>query len=291
MIEGFKDSEQLLYHYTRMSTARDYIFKTGHLKMSSFRKMNDPKESRTWKFDLAGGRCGDLTTKEWDELSANLSQRFKDHARVLCFCQDVGPLTGNHLAEITQRGFARARMWAQYAETHTGVCLIFDRAKLTRQVQLACASAFAFFQGQVGYRDRHIAPDHLGHYLFNLDRHDQVGFEQYWREHAVQYWERLFFEKNADWRDEHEYRFLAFFPDTPDIYVNMADSLVGVIFGTEVDVAAEDALIEHLLPKPVRLMGLKWHNATPWYDFGNFKYDRQLRRSPWGQAQRAKPPS
>lgn len=286
MIEGIKDSEQMLYHYTKMSTARNYIFKTGQLRMSSFRAMNDPKESRTWKFNLSGSKCGDISCKEWDDLSAKLSLRFKEHARVLCFCQDVGPLTGDHLAEISQRGFARPRMWAQYAETHTGICLVFDRAKLARQVQVACREAFFLLQGKVTYRDRHVAPDLLGHYEINLDRLSYLGFEGYWREHAAKFCPRLFFEKNADWRDEWEYRFVAFFPDTPEIYVEMADALVGVIFGTEADPHDEDAIINVLSSKPVRLMGLKWHNATPWYDFGNFKYNRQLRNSPWGQAQR-----
>lgn len=286
MIEGFKASDQLLYHYTKMSTARHHIFKTGRMKMNSFRAMNDPKESRTWKFNLSGANCGKLTCKEWDELGAKLSTRFKDHARGLCFCQDVGPLTGDHLAEISRRGFARPRMWAQYAETHTGICLVFDRAKLSRQVALACVNAFALLQGKVAYQDRHIAPDLLGHYEINLDRLTRLGFERYWQEHATQYCGRLFFEKNADWRDEWEYRFVAFFPDTPEIYVDMADALVGVIFGTEAKPEDEDEIIKVLWPTKVRLMGLKWENATPWYDYRNFKYDRQLSQSPWGEAQR-----
>ncbi len=285
MIEGFKDHSQLLYHYTKMSTARNHIFRTGRLRMSDFRLMNDPKESRMWKFGLTGAKCGDMKCKEWDELGAKLSTRFKEHARVMCFCRDVEPLTGDHMGDIGRRGFARPRMWAQYAENHTGVCLVFDRVKLSEQIKQACAKAWIVIGSKVNYRDRHIAADLRGHYEINLDWLERLGFEQYWRQHIRQFGQRLFFEKMEDWRDEWEYRYVAFFEDTPEVFVDMADALVGVAFGVDAKVEDVDALIEVLLPTKVKLIGLKWENAMPWYDYGNFKYDRNMRNSPWGNAQ------
>lgn len=285
MIEGVKDAGKYVYHYTSMQTARKYIFQTGKLRMGSFRKMNDPKETRTWHFDLWTNENRDLKSAERDRLCEALSVRFKDHARVLCLCQDVGPLTGDHMGEISRRGFARPRMWAQYAGVHSGVCLVFDREKLAERVELACQGAFRRISGPIQYRNHHIAPDHTGHYLINLDVLAEHGFEKYWRWHLDTYWKRLFFEKMEDWRDEVEFRFVAFFDGDEEIYVDFADALVGVIFGDAADETEVDAVIENLLPTKVEFMGLRWRNCSVWYDYENFKYSRQLRSSPWFEAQ------
>jgi hypothetical protein len=285
MIEGFKDAGRLLYHYTKMKTAQEHIFPTWKIRMGSFRQMNDPKETRTWHFDLGTNEKRDLLCKERDELCERLSVRFKDHARVLCFCQDVGPLTGQHLVEIGRRGFARPRMWAQYGEAYTGVCLVFDRQKLEQRIKQACEAAFEILAAKVSYRDRGIVPDHQGHYIIGLDHLERVGFDQYWKNHARQFARRLFFEKMEDWRDEVEFRYVAFFNDRPEVLVDMADALVGVIFGDAAEEKAVDALIEILRPRKVQMMGLQWHNCSPWYDFGNLKYSPTGWNSPWAVAQ------
>ena len=111
------------------------------------------------------------------------------------------------------------------------------------------------------------------------------GFEKYWRWHLDTYWKRLFFEKMEDWRDEVEFRFVAFFDGEEEIFVDFADALVGVIFGDAADETEVDAVIENLLPTKVEFMGLRWRNCSPWYDYENFKYSRQLRSSPWFEAQ------
>ena len=88
-----------------------------------------------------------------------------------------------------------------------------------------------------------------------------------------------------DWRDEVEFRYLAFFDDTPEVLVDMADSLEAVIFGDAADESEVDATIQVLRPKKIQMMGLRWHNCSPWYDYGNLKYSATAWNSPWAIAQ------
>lgn len=285
MIMGVNDADRLLYHYTSMRVARDYIVKSRTLRMGSFRNTNDPKESKNWEFNLGTNEKRDMLEFNQRELSKKLSDAFKDHARVLCLSRDTPPLTGNQLEDISKRGYAKPRMWAQYADRHKGVCLVLDRKLMDQAVATACAKAFAVYCGNITYRDQSVVPGWEGDYMINVDELDRRGFERYWRDHVATFKKRLFFEKMADWRDEREFRYVAFSDEAEDIYVDISRALVGVMFGDSAEESEVDALIDVLLPTSVEMMGLKWKNCSPWYDFENFKYDRQLRRSPWFDAQ------
>jgi hypothetical protein len=289
VIIGFKDPEALLYHYTSMRVAREHIIPSRTLRMGNFRRTNDPKESKNWEFNLGTNQQGDMLKYNQAQLSRQLSNAFKDHAQVLCLSRDTGPLTGDHLREIAQRGFAKPRMWAQYAERHTGVCLAFDRKQLDRAVAKASEKAFAVYCGNITYRDHLVVPGWEGDYVINVDELERRGFDRYWRDHIETFKNRLLFEKMQDWKDEREFRYVAFLDDPGDVFVDITEALVGVFFADGADDREVDALIELLLPTKVQMMGLKWKNCSPWYDFGNFKYDRQLRKSPWFEAQKRAP--
>lgn len=180
-------------------------------------------------------------------------------------------------------------MWAQYAERHTGVCLVFDRKQLDRAVAKASEKAFAVYYGNITYRDQLVVPGWEGDYMINVDELERRGFDRYWRDHIETFKNRLLFEKMQDWKDEREFRYVAFLDDPGDLYIDVTEALVGVFFADGADDREVDALIEILLPSKVQMMGLKWKNCSPWYDFGNLKYDRQLRKSPWFEAQKRGP--
>mgnify|MGYP003677008845 CR=1 FL=1 len=292
MICDVKESERLLYHYTSLSRARDLILPTGKLRMGRYSGTNDPKESKAWEFDLGTNQNRDLGAYRGREVSNRLSATLKDRCRVLCFSMDTGPLTGNYPHEILQRGFAYPRMWAQYGEKHTGVCLVFDKAMLEAKMKAIAERATHAFGGKVTYRDRSVIGRlDEGDYIINIDYLETHGFDAYWNQHLEQFHRRLFFEKLQDWKDEREFRYVLFVEPEDDVYVEFGDALVGVVFGDAVDEKLSDEVVELLLPTKVEMTGLRWKNCAPWYDFGNFKYDRQLRKSPWFKKKPDTPPS
>lgn len=278
MIIGFRDHNKLLYHYTKLATAKSYILKDWTLKMSCFRGTNDPKESKTWEFSLGTNENRNLSNYSLSDLSKQLSDKIKDNCRVVCFCKDSGPLTGIHIHDISKRGFAKPRMWAQYGDNHKGICLAFDRVKLEEKVAEACADAVRFYRGNVTYKNRHLLPDFgEGDYMINVDYVEKHGFETFWMTHLDQYRHRLLFEKMEDWKDENEFRFVAVFTKPTEVFIEIRDCLVGAVFGDAVDHDESEEVIKILLPTNVMMQGLQWKNCSPWYDYPSMRYDRNAR--------------
>ena len=58
-------------------------------------------------------------------------------------------------------GYYRPRMWAQYAEQHQGVCLVFDKEKLLKCFEKSLSAKGDLYYGEVDYFDGDSIPQHL----------------------------------------------------------------------------------------------------------------------------------
>jgi hypothetical protein len=171
-------------------------------------------------------------------------------------------------------------MWAQYADRHTGVCLVFDRVKLVKQISAQLAPDHFVISGPVQYVNRSVIPNLYteNEYTINIDVLEKDGPEIYAQRHLRMFYQRLFFEKMTDWRDENEWRCVVFAPTEADIYIKFEDSLAGVMFGDDSADETIDKVMAMTQPWGLRYCGLKWKNHSPWYDY--LRYMPQ----PWGRA-------
>ena len=283
MIEGVTDPTQYLYHYTSSPAALTHILKSRMLRFGSYTGTNDPKEAKTWQFDLGTNGDRDLGAYKMSEESAWLSGQLKSRARLLCFCMDRSPLSGIHMDDIFNRGFCKPRMWAQYGEKHSGVCLVFDREQLTAAIDKQVAASHLVISGAVEYVDRRIVRNLYEdqQYTINTDVLEEVGREAYPKLHLKTHYRRLFFEKMTDWRDECEWRWVAFANSDQAVYVAYQNALVGIMFGEDTPEKTIQDIMD--LPGAFRYMGLKWKNCSPWYDYGNLRYTHGIKNSPWGE--------
>ena len=277
MIESLRDANQYLYHYTTLATAQQYIIKNGTLRLSSYTRTNDPKESKAWEFSLGSNENRDLFSYSVSEESDQLSKRLKAQTKLICFSMDRGPLTGNHLEDIFRRGFARPRMWAQYGDRHKGVCLVFDRQRISNLVDEQIAANSLVLCGPVSYVDRPPFYDLYAEqqYMINMNSLEKLGRDEYAKCHAQTHYQKLFFEKMTDWRDEYEWRWVVFSETEDDLYLNYGQSLVGVVFGADCDPASSEALVNQVQGQSlqsIQFMGIRWKNCSPWYDYGNPLY-------------------
>lgn len=269
MIYGFKNPNKLLYHYTRANIAIDDILKSRTLKIGSYTNTNDPKEQKTWKFNLWTNEDRDLDKYKIDELSEILSKELKEKTKIVCFSGDREPLTGDHMIDIFNRGFCKPRMWAQYANNHTGVCLVFEREILGNLISSKFGDLYKIFHGDVTYRDRGIVPRlSEGDYFINIDYLEKVGLKEYAKMHLFRYYRRLFLEKLNDWRDENEFRLILFTNTVEDLFIEFKDSLKGIMFGENTKEKDIDEMMEMTEDLDIDYMGIKWKNCSPWYDFG-----------------------
>lgn len=270
IVYGVRSPEAFVYHYTSARTAIDHILKDRTLLLSQFGATNDPKESKDWSFAGFRGRIAQTF------VDLRFSEAVKQSARVACFCTDAPGLTGDHLADILLRGLAKPRMWAQYADKHTGVCLVFDRSKLLIASQQQLPNA-KIRHGLVDYVDRATFSDIFsGAFAIDLHLYDQLGPDAYAERHIEQHQRELFFEKLMDWRDEREWRLLVHGINTKCL-LNIENCLVGVVHGASMPGATSKEIIKLTDQPEVDHIGLQWRNHAPWYDF---------QRQAWGYQER-----
>jgi len=218
-VDYFKSiyNSDIIYHYTKASTAIDYILHNNQLKFNQYKKSNDPIESSyvsrsTYFYGSEVGKpISGKTQKDITEL--------KDHVRYLennfyqiCFCK-------NHMGDIFANkncicdfkgheelfGFTKLRMWDQYADNFLGVCIAFSKERVLSTNK----SKLNLLDDDVNYcKFRELSEkkvnDISGNYLAN------VGKDIYKNELDEKV-KQSFFYKHQDYSGENEYRIGAFF--------------------------------------------------------------------------------
>lgn len=268
MIYGLRDHERYVYHYTKLATARDFILKYRNLRLGTFAKTNDPRESKDWRFDLSSRKGIDFDHYDSNKTSKWLSAALKYKTRLLCFSLDRAPLTGDHLQDVFNRGLAKPRMWAQYGDTHAGVCLVLDLAKLVEAVKATYQGAIHMC-GPVQYKDQSfIRSLDLHEFMIDVDQLEALGPSGYVGAHLKAHYKALFFSKLMDWRDELEWRVVVFANTDEDLFLPIEGALVGVIHGASASRENSESLFQVTDSWNVEHMGLIWNNSAPWYDLG-----------------------
>lgn len=261
-IPTFERPEGLLAHYTTAETAFAKILPETRLRMSPYRLMQDPVENKDLRpvFTYYGSR-----QRGADEAFEFLLTRIKDHrdrARLISFTQDVEQTDSTHGCS-----WARPRMWEQYADTHTGVCLVFDGRALEASIRRQLGTD-GWHLGPVAYTDAGIAESDIDVFtddrVFDGDARDEAVSDFIERYHGD-----FFFLKTRDWSTEHEVRLVQV--DVGDDYgfIDYGDSLRAVILGEQFspwqDPGAEAACDR----AGVELRRIKWINGSPFALLGD----------------------
>lgn len=279
MIERTQDADAYVYHYTSTDVAQK-ILESGNLRLGRYRNTNDPKESKDWHFSVGTNMNRNVEYKVAQGLSDWLCGELKESARLACFCLDRGPLSGDHLKDLFNRGYCKPRMWAQYAASHTGVCLIFRKDLLMNAQSERFGQSVPVMSGPVTYRDRSVVPNLFApdeqQYTINMDVLEQVGKRRYLLMHVQTHHGRLFFEKMRDWENENEWRIVVIDKSAGEIEFSFRQALVGIMFGDSTDGETARRLMEVSAQYSPWFMALKWQNCTPWYDYTNKLFSRQL---------------
>jgi hypothetical protein len=217
-----------LCHYTTADAAFEHIIPSGQLRMSPYARMRDPLENRELTF--AFGTSGDDTDDGalMDMVTAAVRQ-LRSRTLLLSFSIDAKQgYTDDDLPFM--RGWARARMWEQYASNHAGVCIAFDREPaLNHMTAHLKAISSMVDRGRVvysprGFRDTAAATVSLDH--FREDFEENVASFVFSRARD------LFRTKALDWQSEHEYRVTILTDQTAD------DGYLHVPFGDASSVRA-----------------------------------------------------
>jgi hypothetical protein len=204
LFSGESPGLEYVYHYTRWERLLD-IMATG-FRLGPLARMNDPRESKDWMLDLLiqGTTLPDETAiTAWKEI-----QDYRRKIRVAAFCLDQP--YGN-LDNQGRRGYARPRMWAQYADNHRGVCIVLNRVGLEQAIRRRYPERDGSWvrAGRVQYVETPQEDVMSSSVVLNSVDQARESVQEHFYRHA----ERLFFTKHVDWRDENEYRWVYYDAD------------------------------------------------------------------------------
>jgi len=249
-----------VYHYTKGETALQFILHDGKLRFGPFTTLNDPFEAQTWTLSPVGFEAASDEVKQvWAGFEKEL-QALKRRVKVLCVTMDDPnpPELPEFVGLFMELGYAHPRLWAQYADDHRGVCLVFDRAKLARRIHSRLDSRGLLLEGRVQYGKFYDSA-----FITNVsDVHDQNATtyaEQFLKSRAKQ----IFFNKYLDWRDEVEYRWLLIGDDEGAEFVRLGDELVCVICGARMSPVNRRAIAAICSELGIVVRDIGWINGRP----------------------------
>lgn len=221
-------------HYTSWHTASEHILPTGQLRLSPYHLMRDPLEAEPPAVgagvslppgDEEALRRSGVAHLEAQEMLA----RVRQNSKLLSLGVD-SPWAAQS-SDPDRRfgmGWARSPMWQHYADNHRGVCLIFDREKLTRSVGAQLQRRHPDSRnGEVRYSKTGLSGEH--HVTLFLDGTSDGGEQG--RRHLRRYASEYFFVKLIDWEHEHEFRFVEVSEDDGYGFVEYGDALLGMMLG------------------------------------------------------------
>lgn len=234
-----------LFHYTKAEAAVTGILATGTLRLSPYKLTNDLWESQP-HFPMLSAHHDDHEFDSgfplWDEIDRHL----RLHTKVGCLTQDVSLPLGLFNPDVL-RGWAHLSLWAHYGDGHEGVCLRFDRGKLIESFLKHAGPAAMAFHGPVEYPRSQDSPLTRG---IDVGQVAEFGADAVALAYAEANKDTLFFRKHIDWDSEAEYRLILLNQSTEFDYIDIRESLTGVVLGSAFPQTSVQDLQEALRPYP-----------------------------------------
>lgn len=248
-------NDRFLYHYTKLDTALEHILARRELRLSPFTRTNDPREAKAWHISMVGAP-GKMEL--YKKLIAEVDEMLKDTCKVLCLSMDDPDSAAR--VPISRRGYAHSRMWAQYADRHRGVCLVFQREPMCEEVIAQLDAEGDCYCGKVTYQDHH-DPAAFIFDAAEIEQKTLVGavITHMWRHSGT-----LFFQKGLDWASEFEFRFvLRKDADRDPFVVSLQESPAGVILGDSVSPAYQPSIDRACEQAGIGACQIVWVNGEP----------------------------
>lgn len=233
-VDYFKSiyNSDIIYHYTKASTAIDSILYNNQLKFNQLKKSNDPIESSHvrrgtyyWGSEV-GKSLSREAQKDLEEL-INYVRYLENNFYQICFCKNsLGDIFASKDCICSFNGheelfgFTKLRMWDQYADKFSGVCIAFSKERILSTNK----SKLKLLEDDVKYYTfrkltQKKVNDISGNYFAN------VGKDIYKKELEDKVKES-FFCKHKDYSGENEYRIGAFYDKDNCILENQKGELI-----------------------------------------------------------------
>lgn len=131
-------------HYSSADSTFRYIVPSGKLRLSPYVDMRDPLEAREWGLHVVSFLDESPETTPDEKVLATeavrlAAQGLKERVKLLCLTVDAD--LGLEQMGAFARGYAKPRMWEQYADNHAGACLLLSKALMDDAMEAALRRA------------------------------------------------------------------------------------------------------------------------------------------------------
>jgi hypothetical protein len=206
--------------------------RTKELRMNAWPNMNDPREAQQWE---PTGALTAIHPYTEAEMNRRLDDVLRRSARLLSLILDRDRTPDAAPHSLFHRGWAKAPMWAHYAGSHRGVCLVLDFPAVCEALEDGVPVKTIRYRnwGRIKYIDRAIPLDINGAFA------DQAALDEAVYDFLETRYKMsgLHMTKNTDWAYETELRLAAVDRDldihefdTP-INLPLGNCVKAVIFG------------------------------------------------------------
>jgi hypothetical protein len=268
-------SDDLLFHYAS-GEKLGMILNSEALWLSPYSGTNDPRENKEWvaqyTMPSSAGRPSEkylgVTQGVEREADAATDRFLRRGARLACFTKDRQRTEEAGEGTLFHRGWARARMWEQYADHHAGACLVFSFSEFINLVheQVPHGDGDFLAPGTVRYLDKSLSIS-----LSWIDVVDE-GIEATIDKFQTERWagNDLYFTKNRDWESEREFRIVCSLWNVQDgeednpIPIAYGSSLKGIVLGerfAESEMAAIAVRVD--AQTELGVVRCEWHSGVP----------------------------
>jgi Protein of unknown function (DUF2971) len=246
-----------LFHYTTLEKAVEHLLPLKRMRLSPFTQMRDPREYAAWAPAVAG--FTEASPDEMNRAQADATRRLNDlksQFKLVSFTlDDPESLTPGEYG----RGYARSRLWELYAGLGRGLCLAFDKQATIDELLPQLEALGAVRHGSVRYANRPLSRE----IFFDLELLLKGRYDEAEERMLSNYMEDLFLTKNTEWSSESEYRFVVRTPDENPVFVDISNSLYGIVLGPETPKQYFPAIRELCNSSNLAVAQLMWWNNKP----------------------------
>ena len=236
------NSDEHVYHYTSLQSVL-LILSSGRIRFGNICNANDPVELRRRVAWIIRN-----TEPDGDTVSIGKQAVKLLNANTYMFCCSSDSPSNEHREWLEQKrdekgtvvpfesgfddkGFNRMRMWAQYAENHSGVCFVLNKNQLTEAAEaLASSEGFKCYSGRVHYGAIENC-ESRDPFMLEWDDYKNHDIRYAVESHVERNYKAEYFFKRYDWRDEHEYRWVLRGVKNGPAYVPIKNVVSAVILG------------------------------------------------------------
>ena len=207
-----------------------------------------------------------------DDTISEVKRIMKEEWKVMCFSLEnpINEAINDPLLQVENfyfnHGFAHPRMWAQYAESHKGVCLIFNQIKLDHNIQQELSNRCRIFQGTVQYDKIHsgiVIPPLPRNLIEDINKYGPTDAA---RKYLYDNYKWYFLRKHPDWESEVEYRWLIHSEEITPEFVSITGAIEAVLVGADFPIVYEPSLRTLCRDLHVPAGRINWEDGIPIVD-------------------------